>query len=69
MKAGRALVIAGLSLINFFRDYVFIWIGAFFIPFGLGVIGLGWVRFRTKSRRIAAAVAARQRRSAARSTT
>ena len=68
LRTGLALVIAGLSLINFFRDYVFIWIGAFFIPFGLGVIGLGWVRFRAKGRRIAAAVAARQRRYAARST-
>ena len=60
LRTGMALVIAGLSLINFFRGYVFIWIGAFFIPFGLGVIGLGWVRFRAKHRRIAAAVADRQ---------
>ena len=69
LRTGLALVIAGLSLINFFRNYVFTWIGAFFIPFGLGVIGLGWVRFRTKSRRIEAAVAIRHRRHAARSTT
>lgn len=66
LRTGMALVIAGLSLINFFREYVFIWIGAFFIPFGLGVILLGWVRFRAQSRRIALAVATRQRQYAAR---
>ena len=68
LRTGLALVVAGLSLINFFHDYIFIWIGAFFIPFGLGVIGLGWVRFRARGRRIAAAEVARQRRYATRNT-
>lgn len=45
LRAGMALVIAGLSLINFFRDYVFIWIDAFFIPLRTGCnrSGLGAV--------------------------
>jgi putative membrane protein len=65
LRTGMALVIAGLSLINFFREYVFVWIGAFFIPFGLALVALGWVRFRTKYRRINAALRARQVREAA----
>lgn len=66
LRTGMALVIAGFSLINFFREQVFVWIGAFFVPFGLAMVVLGWVRFRTKHRRIKAALRARQWRDAAR---
>ncbi|MDQ2794319.1 MAG: DUF202 domain-containing protein [Bacteroidota bacterium] len=55
LRTGMALVIAGFSLINFFREHIFVWIGAFFVPFGLGMVALGWVRFRVKHRRINAA--------------
>ncbi|GAA3968824.1 DUF202 domain-containing protein [Hymenobacter antarcticus] len=65
LRTGMALVIAGFSLINFFREHVFVWIGAFFVPFGLALVALGWVRFRAKHRRINAALRARQVREAA----
>lgn len=65
LRTGMALVVAGFSLINFFREQIFVWIGAFFVPFGLAMVALGWVRFRIKDRRIHAALVARQVRDAA----
>jgi len=41
LRTELALVIAWYSFVNFFGDYVLIWIGTFFLPFGLGVFGPG----------------------------
>ena len=60
LRTGMGLLVAGISLINFFRDNIYIWVGAFCLPLGLGVILLGWVRFRARRRHVAAAVAGRR---------
>jgi len=52
LRTGMALVLAGFSLINFFRENLYVWVGVFFVPLGLGLVLLGWVRFRFKRRRI-----------------
>jgi putative membrane protein len=52
LRTGLAMVIAGFSLIRFFQEEVYIWLGLFSVPFGVGIILLGWVRFRVKARRI-----------------
>ncbi|RYU81601.1 DUF202 domain-containing protein [Hymenobacter persicinus] len=59
LRTGMALLIAGVSLINFFHENIYVWLGVLCLPLGLGVIGLGWVRFRARRRHVAAAVAAR----------
>jgi putative membrane protein len=60
LRSGLALLIGGVSLINFFQGSVYLWVGVLCLPLGLGVIGLGWARFRARQRHLAAAVAARR---------
>ena len=52
LRTGLAMIIAGFSLIRFFREKLYVWIGLLSIPLGLGIILLGWIRFRIKARRI-----------------
>lgn len=59
LRTGMGLLVAGVSLINFFRENAYVWVGVFCLPLGLGVILLGWVRFRARRRHVAAAIAAR----------
>jgi putative membrane protein len=56
LRTGMALCIGGLSLINFFRDNIYVWLGVLCLPLGLGLVGLGWMRYRVKRRHIAAAL-------------
>lgn len=60
LRTGMALVLAGFSLMNFFRDYFYVWVGALFVPIGVGVVVGGVFRFRAKRRRIHANVMANQ---------
>ncbi|GAA4005262.1 DUF202 domain-containing protein [Hymenobacter fastidiosus] len=54
VRTGMTLIVAGFSLINFFRDNFYIWVGAAFVPLGVGITVAGWFRYRAKSQRIAA---------------
>ncbi|WP_324675521.1 DUF202 domain-containing protein [Hymenobacter sp. GOD-10R] len=56
LRTGVALVVAGFSLINFFREYIYVWIGVGLIPLGIGMIVGGYMRFQHKRERIHAAV-------------
>jgi len=56
LRTGVALVVAGFSLINFFREYIYVWIGVAFVPIGIGMIVGGYLRFHRKRQRIHAAV-------------
>ena len=56
LRTGVALVVAGFSLINFFRDYIYVWVGVGLVPLGLGMIVGGYMRFHHKRQRIHAAV-------------
>ena len=52
LRTGLAIIIAGFSLIRFFGDDVYLWTGLLCMPLGLGIILLGWIRFRIKARRM-----------------
>ncbi|MCC3159908.1 DUF202 domain-containing protein [Hymenobacter sp. 15J16-1T3B] len=52
LRTGMALVVAGFSLVNFFRAHLYVWVGVLFVPLGLGIVALGWVRFLAKRRHI-----------------
>ncbi|GAB3835931.1 YidH family protein [Hymenobacter jeollabukensis] len=52
LRTGMALVLAGFSLVNFFRENIYVWVGVLFVPLGLGIVTLGWLRFLAKRRRI-----------------
>ncbi|SNR67007.1 DUF202 domain-containing protein [Hymenobacter mucosus] len=52
VRTGMALVVAGFSLINFFRDYLYVWVGVVFVPVGIGITVAGWFRYRAKRVRI-----------------
>ena len=56
LRTSVALVVAGFSLINFFREYVYVWIGVGLVPLGIGMIVGGYMRFHHKRQRIHAAV-------------
>ncbi|OWP63559.1 hypothetical protein CDA63_08220 [Hymenobacter amundsenii] len=58
LRTGMALVIAGFSLINFFRDNVYVWAGVLFVPMGLVIVVVGWLRYRVRARHIEQYVAA-----------
>ena len=58
LRTGMALMIAGFSLMNFFRDYFYVWAGAVFVPIGVAVLVGGGLRFQAKRRRIHANVLA-----------
>lgn len=46
-----SFVVAGVSLIQFFNDQVFILAGYFFIPLSLIILAVGFIRFnRTKKK-------------------
>ncbi|QIX61941.1 DUF202 domain-containing protein [Hymenobacter sp. BT18] len=53
VRTGMALVIAGFSLIQFFRQNLFVWVGVALVPIGLGVVLVGWVRYRHKGNALA----------------
>ena len=56
LRTGLAIIIAGFSLIRFFGDGMYLWAGLLCMPLGLGIILLGWVRFRIKDKRMSQSV-------------
>jgi len=48
IRTAMALIIAGFSLMNFFRDDIYKFIGVLFIPIGIGAGIYGFRRFRRK---------------------
>jgi putative membrane protein len=58
LRTGMALVIAGFSMTEFFRSTALVWIGVLFVPVGLSMLIVGWVRFRRKQATVEADIAA-----------
>ena len=50
LRSALTLIIAGFSLILFFRDNLYIWVGALLVPLGVA----RWLRHRSKHARIEA---------------
>ena len=48
----------GLSLINFFLENLYVWVGVGLVPLGVAMAVGSWFRFRTKRKRIHASVQA-----------
>ncbi len=49
VRTAMTLVVAGFSLIQFFRDNFFVWVGVTLVPIGVGVVVAGWLRYRQKT--------------------
>ncbi|WP_044511380.1 YidH family protein [Hymenobacter sp. DG25B] len=49
VRTAMTLIVAGFSLIQFFRDNFFVWVGVALVPIGVGVIVAGWLRYRQKT--------------------
>ena len=49
LRSALTLIIAGFSLMQFFRDKLYVWVGALLVPLGVGVAG--WLRYRSKRAR------------------
>ncbi|MCB2410714.1 DUF202 domain-containing protein [Hymenobacter lucidus] len=58
VRSALTLILAGFSLMQFFRDHVYVWVGALLVPVGVGVGVAGWLRYRSKSARIREHIAA-----------
>ena len=56
LRFNLTLVIAGSTLINFFRENLYVWVGVVLVPVGVAVAVGGWFRFRSRQRRIRAPV-------------
>ena len=56
LRYSLTLVIAGFTLINFFRENLCVWVGVVLVPVGVVVTVGGWFRFRSRQRRIRAPV-------------
>ena len=54
LRFSLTLVIAGFTLINFFRENLYVWVGVVLVPVGVAVAVGGW--FRSRQRRIRAPV-------------
>ena len=54
LRSALTFIIAGFSLMQFFRDNVYVWVGALLVPLGVGVGVAGWLRCRSKRARIEA---------------
>ena len=52
LRSALTLIIAGFSLMLFFRDNLYVWVGALLVPLGVGVAR--WLRYRSKRARIEA---------------
>ncbi|WP_345223844.1 DUF202 domain-containing protein [Hymenobacter koreensis] len=58
LRSALTLVVAGFSLMQFFRGHLYVWVGAVLVPVGVAVAVAGWLRFRSKQTRIRAAAQA-----------
>ena len=54
LRTALTLIVAGFSLMQFFRNNVYVWAGALLVPLGVGVGVAGWLRYRSKRVRIEA---------------
>ena len=52
LRTALTLIIAGFSLMQFFRDNAYLWAGALLVPLGVGTGVAGWLRYRRKRARI-----------------